>query len=298
LIFAIFLNSCATIVSKKEWPVKIVSQPPVVKVTITNTMNDTILVGKTPCIVDLPGESENVSKEQYQLKFSLEGYSDANKQVDFELNEWFLGNLFPFPTSYMAIGFLIDMASGARYRPINDSIYVELKNSSNEPVTKINSIIDSNSIGEYPQTNRPLNTLGISPLFGEGGNLISINYERLFLIDNNTILALKLGYGEPLQDAVFSFFWDIHYHNLHSFPVSLSINTGKRRNFFEVGVGTNIIRGDFDLYYPYGLIGYRFLSMHSGRFNFRVFVQLPFGMDFEKHDVIFMPFGISYSIGF
>jgi uncharacterized protein YceK len=77
LIIAVFmLSSCATIVSKSDWPVKITSTPNQANVTITDIATGrTVYTGKTPTTVTLYSKGGYLRGKTYRVEVKKEGYT-------------------------------------------------------------------------------------------------------------------------------------------------------------------------------------------------------------------------------
>jgi len=112
LAAAVTISSCASIVSKSDWPVSIQSTPSGVPFTITNKAGQIISSGKTPQSITLKSGAGYFSAERYTLQFVHKGKL-TTRELTAELNGWYIGNLgFGF-----LIGFLIvDPLTGAMYR--------------------------------------------------------------------------------------------------------------------------------------------------------------------------------------
>lgn len=141
---------------------------------------------------------------------------------------------------------------------------------------------------------RPLNSVSIN-LFGDA-SLISLNYERQFVISPSFILTGKfgLGYNEafrlcfgPCVGPDEKFF---------TVPHHITGNFGKGKHFFEFGLGGTFLSGDPNKFYLlYPMAGYRLLPLKSKKVNFRIYGQLPIE---EAQIILFSPFGISLGISF
>jgi hypothetical protein len=107
------VSSCATLVSKKSYPVTIDSYPRDARVTITNRRGDQIFKGGTPALIKLKPGSGFFQRAIYEITISKKGYATKTVEIRATLNGWYFGNLFFF--GYL--GFLIvDPATGAMYR--------------------------------------------------------------------------------------------------------------------------------------------------------------------------------------
>lgn len=148
-----------------------------------------------------------------------------------------------------------------------------------------------------PVDSRPLNSIYIN-LLGDA-SLISINYERLYLVSPTSILSSKLGlgYNEKFQLCLYGPCSPPDKYL--TIPHHITGNLGKGRHFFEFGLGGTIMIGNTNHpYLLYPIVGYRILSLRSDKMNFRVFVQFPFSGKLDTHNILFIPFGLSFGISF
>jgi hypothetical protein len=113
LAFVPLTFSCASIVSKSNWPFYVESDPAGATVTIENRKGREVFKGKTPTIVHLKSGSGFFAKESYVIRYSRPGYEDKTVNVECKLNGWYFGNIL----FGGAIGLLIvDPATGAMYK--------------------------------------------------------------------------------------------------------------------------------------------------------------------------------------
>jgi len=146
----------------------------------------------------------------------------------------------------------------------------------------------------YP---RPFNSIDLN-LLGDA-SIISINYDRQFLVSPSFILSGKigLGYNQEFQLCVFGP-CSSPPHKYLTITHHITGNFGKGRHFFEFGLGGTIIIGNTTQpYLLYPIIGYRFLPLRSDKLNFRIFGQIPL-TGLETDDIMFLPFGLSLGISF
>ncbi len=128
-------------------------------------------------------------------------------------------------------------------------------------------------------------------------SLISLNYERQFVISPTFILTgkLGLGYNEEFMICIFGSCIQDTYLTI---PHHITCNFGTERSFFEIGLGGTIVSGyktQFYLLYP--MIGYRFLPLKSEKISFRIYVQFPFS-DLDTTHILFIPVGLNFGISF
>jgi hypothetical protein len=155
---------------------------------------------------------------------------------------------------------------------------------------------------EESHINRPRNNVYLSTL-GADLTIVSIDYERLFLIRRRFFFTGELGAGYNAQVDDFEF-QGISYL---TFPQHFTMNLGKRKSFFEFGIGGTLFIGedlpnDGTVYYDiYPIIGYRLHPLISKRVNFRVFASFPpsfINSDWETFTFWWSPIGVSLGIGF
>lgn len=155
---------------------------------------------------------------------------------------------------------------------------------------------------------RPLNSVNVN-LLGDA-SMISVNYERQFLVSPAFILTSKigLGYNEEFQICVFGpcpppdTYFIIPHH--------ITGNLGKGKHLLEFGLGGTIINGNTTCnrcspqpYLLYPIVGYRILPLKSDKFNFRIFGQIPLNANWDggsvtSSGIFFSPFGLNFGISF
>ena len=144
---------------------------------------------------------------------------------------------------------------------------------------------------------RPLNNINLN-LLGDAC-LVSINYERLMLINETIFLAGKLGigYNEEFTLGIGSSSTPLDKYLI--IPHHITGNLGKGKHLFEFGVGGSIILGNTNQnYLLYPIVGYRIHPQKSNKFNFRVFISLPYTAMEITEDITFSPLGLSVGIIF
>jgi hypothetical protein len=107
------LSSCASIVSKSNWPVNVDSNPKGATITITNRKGAEVYKGVTPAVVTLKSGAGFFKKESYTIKYELAGYAPMSIPLECKINGWYWGNI----VFGGLIGWLIvDPATGAMYK--------------------------------------------------------------------------------------------------------------------------------------------------------------------------------------
>ena len=151
--------------------------------------------------------------------------------------------------------------------------------------------------GNYDSTYaRPVNSINLS--FLGDASLISINYERRFLVSHKFILSSKLGFGFNRELRICPFGPCPPTETYATIPHHITGNLGNGPHFFEFGLGGTIITGNkTQPYLLYPIVGYRILPLSSDKVNFRVFAQIPFS-GLETDDITFVPLGLSVGVSF
>mgnify|MGYP003327803738 CR=1 FL=1 len=146
---------------------------------------------------------------------------------------------------------------------------------------------------------RLLNNISLN-LLGDA-SIISINYEKQYLVGKSYILSSKVGLGYN-QEFCISFGTGScsPVEDYLTIPHHFTANIGKGRSFFEFGLGGTILSGKTTWpYILYGIIGYRFQPLQSNKFNFRIYLQPPIPIrklkkpvdnDFPHPDIRYIPF--------
>ena len=132
---------------------------------------------------------------------------------------------------------------------------------------------------------------------GGDGSVISTYYERLFLTRSKYFMGVGLGIGynkiDDISDAEGNPDLQFKYMTI---PHHITMNIGKHKSFFEIGLGGTGIIGDLiQNYYLYPIIGYRFQSSGSNKVIFRVYAGYPF-YGWENLDIWWIPVGVSLGV--
>jgi len=146
IITCAFLSSCASIVSKTNWPVSIDSKPEGVHVSITNKRGVEIFTGKTPLVTKLKSGSGFFTKESYTVVMTYNGIEKRTINLECSVNGWYFGNLFIGGLIGMLI---VDPATGAMYRLDRKEVYEVFKENSTSQL----KILDVNNIRLEWKTN-------------------------------------------------------------------------------------------------------------------------------------------------
>jgi hypothetical protein len=104
MVFLVFLNSCATIISGTQQEVT-VSSTPKAKIEIKADSGLLVYAGDSPAIVELP------RKYSYTVTVQASGYSSQTLIISKQFNAWFLGNLLLGGI----VGGVVDAITGAMW---------------------------------------------------------------------------------------------------------------------------------------------------------------------------------------
>ena len=151
---------------------------------------------------------------------------------------------------------------------------------------------------EEPPFNRPRNNIYIN-IFAGDASVQSLNYERLFLVKLKSFFtgSLGIGYNKNL-DKYEGRLYQISHSQFMTIPHHITMNVGKKRSFFEFGIGgTGLIGDAHQNYYLYPIIGYRFHPVRSINENFRIYISFPFE-GYKNVEFWWFPVGISVGMGF
>ena len=142
---------------------------------------------------------------------------------------------------------------------------------------------------------RPLNTIGLN--VGEG-SAIALMYERIRNLDGKSFLAGKIGIGYNKEFNICVFGPCSSPKQFTIIPISISANLGNLKNYLELGIGHIFVFGKTDRHSVfYALGGYRFQPLHTNKFNFRVYLCIPFS-GYDNLELLFFPIGFSLGLCF
>jgi hypothetical protein len=155
---------------------------------------------------------------------------------------------------------------------------------------------------EESHLDRPKKNIFLSTI-GADLTIVSINYDRLFLIKPKFFLTIGMGMG--FNTHLDDFELQRPYHL--TFPQHFTMNFGKRKSFFEFGIGGTVIFGDElhnggAVYYEiYPLIGFRLHPFKSKKMNFRVYSSFPPSFIISDAETLvfwWSPIGVSLGVIF
>lgn len=109
---AVLFSSCASIVSKSEYPVSLTSSPSGCKVAVKKN-GMTVYQGLTPSIVTLTASNGFFQPANYQIEFTKKGSATQIIPITAGIDGWYIGNLL----FGGLIGLIVvDPATGAMWR--------------------------------------------------------------------------------------------------------------------------------------------------------------------------------------
>jgi hypothetical protein len=110
--FAALMASCASIVSKSEYPVSFTSSPAGCKVLVKKN-GMVIHQGVTPSMVTLPASGGFFSPAKYQVEFTKKGAPMQTVPLTADIDGWYFGNILFGGLIGMLI---VDPATGAMWK--------------------------------------------------------------------------------------------------------------------------------------------------------------------------------------
>jgi hypothetical protein len=154
---------------------------------------------------------------------------------------------------------------------------------------------------------RPRNSVHLN--FLGNASILSLNFERLYLINTTTFLSFNLGVGYNKNNVLGNTLYFMGttpppLERVLTIPHSITLNIGKRKHFFEGGLGGSTFLGNSNSnYFLFPIIGYRRQPLESALFNFRVFLNIPLnGGDelngWDESSFLFSPLGLSVGLCF
>lgn len=142
-VMFILISSCASIVSRSNWPMIVNSDPSGAAITISNRSGAEVYKGTTPANVKLKSAAKFFKMESYKIKFQLSGYDTKEIPVECKLNGWYWGNILLGGLIGMLI---VDPATGAMYKldtkSVNENLSKTKLSTETEYQLKVYSIND------------------------------------------------------------------------------------------------------------------------------------------------------------
>ncbi len=140
----IVMSSCATIVSKSTYPVKINSNPRNARISITDKKGLETYTGTTPLTVFLKASAGYFSRARYQLRISSPGYEDRTVFIESSLDGLYFGNIL---LEALPVLLIFDPASGAMFKIEETHVNVTLRSATSSLEQELN-ILDINDVPE------------------------------------------------------------------------------------------------------------------------------------------------------
>lgn len=137
----ILFSSCATLLSKSSYPIKIDSNPDNLKFEVFARDGYKVASGKTPQIVNLRSSAGYFKPENYSVVFySLENQEVSRLPINFHVDGWYIGGnlvwLWAMPITYL----IIDPLTGSMWTPDQKYILANIDKSTSSvdvPVLKV-----------------------------------------------------------------------------------------------------------------------------------------------------------------
>lgn len=136
-------------------------------------------------------------------------------------------------------------------------------------------------------------------LLGEA-SIYSINYEKIFINDENVFTGAKIGigYNESIELCLFGP-CNSKQEYFITVPHGISINYGSEKNYFELGLdGVLLINDSRKDYLPFISIGYRYQPKVKNKLMFKIFANIPTTSGNSKENIWIIPAGIALGCGF
>lgn len=141
---------------------------------------------------------------------------------------------------------------------------------------------------------RPANNVSLN-LFGDA-SIIALNYERVFASYRKFFINGKLGVGFSESSGL-----PVDNTSLISAPIHITGNYGRKKQYFEFGLGCTFLfyeQFKFWDYSLYPIIGYRVYPLKKDNVTFRIFASYPLTDKIDMKNYWFFPVGISLGFSF
>ncbi|MEQ1895401.1 MAG: hypothetical protein ABL998_22925 [Planctomycetota bacterium] len=112
-VLCLGFTSCASIVSKSDWPVTIQSNPAGAMLKIMDEDGVVVDQGTAPMTLTLDSKEGFFKGEDYSIEATLPGYNPARVEMPSRLNPWYFGNIIFGGLIGMLI---VDPATGAMWK--------------------------------------------------------------------------------------------------------------------------------------------------------------------------------------
>ncbi|MDR2911998.1 MAG: hypothetical protein LBV38_01670 [Alistipes sp.] len=115
LAVAAGLGSCASIVTRSDYPVAFNSVPVGAQVTVENRDGFVVYNGRTPSTIYLEASAGYMRPERYKVTYRQPGREPVTNYIAARLDGWFFGNLLFGPPCWIGM-LIIDPLTGAMYK--------------------------------------------------------------------------------------------------------------------------------------------------------------------------------------
>jgi hypothetical protein len=112
LLSLLMFSSCASIISKSDYPVRLNSSPEGANVKVVDSSGQPVFTGVTPTTVNLTAKKGFFSGATYTVYFQKTGYGQTSAQIKTGIDGWYFGNLLFGGIIGMLI---VDPATGAMW---------------------------------------------------------------------------------------------------------------------------------------------------------------------------------------
>ncbi len=129
------------------------------------------------------------------------------------------------------------------------------------------------------------------------GSGLSFNYEYIFYKNNKLFVAAGLGVGYAEEFRLNIFGNDAaDTKSFTTLAQYTTVNFGKNKRFFEVGLGAMKVNDAQRPFYVYPIIAYRYQPNKKNKLNYRAIACIPFDGFKKESAILFIPFG--FSVGY
>lgn len=117
-------TGCATLFSKRNYPVVVTSDPPGAEVVVATRGGKIVSKGMTPTVVTLKAADGWYVPANYVVMFRKADYFQAGAVIEAQVDGWYWANMGFSPLSILGL-LLIDPAVGSMYR-LNGSLHCNM----------------------------------------------------------------------------------------------------------------------------------------------------------------------------
>ena len=146
------LPGCASIISRRVYPVTITSEPDDAKITIVNKSGQTVFSDRTPITVQLRAGNSYFQGNDYTITFEKEGYVKSTAQVKRDLDPWYVvGNI---GVGHLIGWLIVDPMTGAMWT-LEDHVHINLQSLPSSTSLKNEDGLHIISLDDVPTELRP-----------------------------------------------------------------------------------------------------------------------------------------------